>query len=95
MNFNVGIQNNWIFSLMRFYKLSDTPNLIPLSNNFFDALKNVVLLVYLFLIVIMIGVIVIEVKHMYNIDIFPGIDTPFDNVYYQSLPSSIDNINYK
>jgi hypothetical protein len=73
---------------MRFYKLSDTPNLIPFSNNFFDALKNVVLLVYLFLIVIMIGVIVIEVKHMYNIDIFPGIDTPFDNVYYQSLPSS-------
>jgi hypothetical protein len=73
---------------MRFYKLSDTSKLIPFSNNFFDALKNVVLLVYLFLIVIMIGVIVIEVKHMYNIDIFPGIDTPFDNVYYQSLPSS-------
>jgi len=95
MNFNIGIQNNWVFSLMRFYKSNDTLNVIPLSNNFFDSLKNAVLLVYLFLITILIGVILIEVKHIYNIDIFPGIDTPFDNVYYQSLPTSIDNINYK
>jgi len=80
---------------MRFYKLSDTPNLIPLSNNFFDSLKNAILLVYLFLITILIGIILIEIKHIYSIDIFPGIDTPFDNVYYQSIPASIDNINYK
>jgi hypothetical protein len=25
---------------------------------------------------------VIELKHIFQVDIFPGIDTPFDNAYY-------------
>ncbi|MCX6185982.1 MAG: hypothetical protein NTU43_03155 [Bacteroidetes bacterium] len=95
MNFNVGIQNNWIASLMRFNKLQLPQNSFYFSYYSFDSLKNAVLLFYLFLITILIGVIVIEIKHMYNIDIFPNIDTPFDNIYYESLPNCIDSINYK
>jgi hypothetical protein len=37
---------------------------------------------YLVLVLVMICITIIELKHTYQIDIFPGIDTPFDNVYY-------------
>ncbi len=34
--------------------------------------------------VLVLGIItIIELKNIYAIDIFPGIDTPFDNVYFE------------
>jgi hypothetical protein len=80
---------------MNFYKWQDSRNSFTFDYKFYDNFQNTVLFIYGLIITFLIGVIIIEVKHMYNIDIFPGIDTPFDNVYYQSLPTSIDNINYK
>ncbi|MFN4082819.1 MAG: hypothetical protein ACK4K9_04245 [Bacteroidia bacterium] len=37
---------------------------------------------YLVAVLVLLVVAVIEIKHIYNVDIFPGIDTPFDNLYY-------------
>ena len=80
---------------MNFYKFQASRSSFTFDPKFYDNLQNTVLFIYGLILTILIGVILIEVKHIYNIDIFPGIDTPFDNVYYQSLPASIDNINYK
>lgn len=43
-----------------------------------DFLKYIYLMAVLALTI----VIIIEVKHIFNIDLFQGMDTPFDNVYY-------------
>ncbi|MBC7381387.1 MAG: hypothetical protein H7296_00140 [Bacteroidia bacterium] len=37
---------------------------------------------YLAIVMILLLCTVIELKHIFNVDIFPGIDTPFDNAYY-------------
>ncbi len=39
---------------------------------------------YLYLVSVMVLLLcaVIELKHIFQVDIFPGIDTPFDNAYY-------------
>lgn len=59
----------------------------------FESLQNIVLSIYVFIIFLLIGVIIVEIKHIYNIDIFPGLDTPFDNLYYHALPNGIDCVN--
>lgn len=79
---------------MKLYKVETTQIQISLNSKFYESLKNFILLLYVLFVFILIGIIVIEIKHMYNIDIFPNIDTPFDNVYYDKLPSCIDKINY-
>lgn len=43
---------------------------------------------YLCLVAVLLCVAVIEIKHIYQIDIFPSIDTPFDNLYYQHIAPS-------
>ncbi len=37
---------------------------------------------YLMLVLVLLLCAVVELKHIFNIDIFPGIDTPIDNAYY-------------
>ena len=39
---------------------------------------------YLYVVSVMVLLLcaVIELKHIFQVDIFPGIDTPFDNAYY-------------
>lgn len=39
---------------------------------------------YLYLVSVLVLLVcaVIELKHMFQVDLFPGVDTPFDNVYY-------------
>jgi len=37
---------------------------------------------YVVTILVLLVVAVLEIKRMYQIDLFPGIDTPFDNVYF-------------
>jgi hypothetical protein len=39
---------------------------------------------YLYLVSVLVLLLgaVIELKHIFQVDIFPGIDTPFDNAYY-------------
>jgi hypothetical protein len=38
---------------------------------------------YLALVLILVLISIIELKQIYQIDLFPGIDTPIDNVYFQ------------
>lgn len=64
---------------------------------FFNSLKNDLILLmkfsYLVLVLVILVIAVIEVKHTFNIDLFPGIDTPFDNVYYANVgPNGISGI---
>jgi len=37
---------------------------------------------YVVTVLVLLVVAVLEIKRMYQIDLFPGIDTPFDNVYF-------------
>jgi hypothetical protein len=48
---------------------------------------------YLVLVLVLVCITVIELKHTYQIDIFPGIDTPFDNVYYAQKDQMDLNLN--
>lgn len=77
---------------MNFFK-SQSISDFYIDYTFYESVKNIVLSIYLSIIFLLIGIIVIEVKHVYNIDIFLGIDTPFDNVYYEVLPGIIDGLN--
>lgn len=45
---------------------------------------------YLAIVLILLLCAVVELKHIYNVDIFPGIDTPFDNAYFAGK-GAIDN----
>jgi hypothetical protein len=47
-----------------------------------NQLIEFVKFVYLVAVLVLLVVAVIELKHIYNVDIFPGVDTPFDNIYY-------------
>ncbi|OYU94443.1 MAG: hypothetical protein CFE21_15660 [Bacteroidetes bacterium B1(2017)] len=46
---------------------------------------------YLTSVLILTCVCIIEVKHTYKIDIFPSIDTPFDNIYYSTGLPTLSN----
>ena len=37
---------------------------------------------YLAMVMVLLLIAVVELKHIFQIDIFPGIDTPIDNAYY-------------
>ncbi len=37
---------------------------------------------YVVAVLVLLVVAILEIKRMYQIDLFPGIDTPFDNVYF-------------
>lgn len=37
---------------------------------------------YLALVMMLLLCAVVELKHIYHIDIFPGVDTPIDNAYF-------------
>lgn len=37
---------------------------------------------YVMAVLVLLVVAVLEIKRMYQIDLFPGIDTPFDNIYF-------------
>lgn len=37
---------------------------------------------YVIAVLALLIVAVIELKHIYQVDLFPGVDTPFDNLYY-------------
>lgn len=52
--------------------------LVQLKTHVLDFAK----FLYAVLVLALLLVAVIELKHMFNVDIFPGVDTPFDNVYF-------------
>lgn len=56
-------------------------NIDKLKNDlkFFMAYTYMVIIAVVFLIAI------IEVKNMFQIDLFPGFDTPFDNIYFKEV----------
>jgi hypothetical protein len=37
---------------------------------------------YLAIVMVLLLIVVVEIKNIYQIDIFPGIDTPIDNAYF-------------
>jgi hypothetical protein len=37
---------------------------------------------YLVSVLVLSVITIIEIKHIYAIDLFPGVDTPFDNIYF-------------
>lgn len=59
------------------------------SKQNFNSLRNdMVLLInygYLLIIFMLFLIAIIEIKRAYNIDVLPGVDTPFDNLYYASI----------
>jgi hypothetical protein len=38
---------------------------------------------YIVFILALIVIVAIELKHIYQIDLFPFVDTPVDNIYYE------------
>lgn len=38
---------------------------------------------YIVFILTLIVIVAIELKHIYQIDLFPLVDTPIDNIYYE------------
>jgi hypothetical protein len=38
---------------------------------------------YIVFILALIVIVAIELKHIYQIDLFPLVDTPIDNIYYE------------
>ena len=47
---------------------------------------------YIAVVMILLLCAVVELKHIYNVDIFPGIDTPFDNAYFAGKDQLDTNI---
>ena len=45
-------------------------------------IMNFAKFLYLVSVMVLLLCAVIELKHIFQVDIFPGIDTPFDNAYY-------------
>ncbi|MDZ4668986.1 MAG: hypothetical protein SGJ00_14055 [bacterium] len=46
---------------------------------------------YLALVLILILISIIELKHVFQIDLFPGIDTPIDNAYFEGKDQVSNN----
>jgi len=38
---------------------------------------------YIVFIIVLVLIATIELKRLYQIDVFPGVDTPIDNMYYE------------
>jgi hypothetical protein len=52
-----------------------------LKNKFNELLAFLKYLYVVFILTLTLFV-VIEIKHIYSIDVFPFVDTPIDNIYY-------------
>jgi hypothetical protein len=52
-----------------------------LKNKFNELLAFLKYLYVVFILTLTLFVI-IEIKHIYSIDVFPFVDTPIDNIYY-------------
>jgi len=50
--------------------------------NKFNELLNFLKYLYVVFILTLTLFVVIEIKHIYSIDVFPFVDTPIDNIYY-------------
>jgi len=50
--------------------------------NKFNELLDFLKYLYVVFILTLTLFVVIEIKHIYSIDVFPFIDTPIDNIYY-------------
>ena len=65
---------------------SHNPNFKEQVNSELHHLKRQVLdfmkFLYLVFILVLILCALVELKNMFNVDIFPGIDTPVDNLYF-------------
>jgi hypothetical protein len=46
---------------------------------------------YLAIVLVLLLIAVVELKNMYQIDLFPGIDTPIDNAYFAGK-NELDNL---
>ena len=61
--------------------------------NKFNEVLSFLKYVYLIIVFTLTLYVVMELKHIYEIDIFPGIDTPFDNVYYKEINPLFDEFS--
>lgn len=52
-----------------------------------ELLTQLVSVFYLCFILLLTACCILELKHTYQIDIFPFLDTPFDNFYFQIVQS--------
>lgn len=52
--------------------------------NKFDELLTFLKYLYVVSILTLTLFVIIEVKHIYSIDVFPFVDTPIDNIYYDA-----------
>jgi len=50
--------------------------------NKFNELLDFLKYLYVVFILTLTLFVVIEIKHIYSIDVFPFVDTPIDNIYY-------------
>jgi len=50
--------------------------------NKFNELLTFLKYLYVVFILTLTLFVVIEIKHIYSIDVFPFVDTPIDNIYY-------------
>ena len=48
-----------------------------------QEIVNFLKYLYIVFILVLIVIVVIELKHIYQIDLFPFVDTPVDNIYYE------------
>ena len=52
--------------------------------NKFNELLDFLKYLYVVSILTLTLFVIIEVKHIYSIDVFPFVDTPIDNIYYDA-----------
>ena len=48
-----------------------------------QEIVNFLKYLYIVFILTLIVIVAIELKHIYQIDLFPLVDTPIDNIYYE------------
>jgi hypothetical protein len=48
-----------------------------------QEIVNFLKYLYIVFILALIVIVAIELKHIYQIDLFPFVDTPVDNIYYE------------
>jgi hypothetical protein len=48
-----------------------------------QEIVNFLKYLYIVFILALIVIVAIELKHIYQIDLFPLVDTPIDNIYYE------------
>lgn len=56
---------------------------MPDYSNFQHFLTRLKKLVYAMILLLFLLLFVLELKHYYNINLFPGVDGPLDNIYFK------------